>query len=297
MSPREVVLLLGVPVTETGFRSAWEMGSDYLRDLRAVYPDCTAGWSAYSAAAQLAIALCRDCRELGATVVFDATLSALAEHAARFPVVVLMTHMAFPTVEKADLRDSRALFERVQTGEEIEWELLRSVLPQEADTDDLLDAINRLLTDTHRQLSAYPVEDPRDAQAAARQRHTGYGLLRFDRPRLDELCSADILAPGLGIELSTGMITAQEFVSAFPLNFDGLLDLRMCNSISAGAALRRARPQARVAVSKRQVRMDASLCLIKATLQCMVQRGANRYSDQAPLSYEDSMRLVMEAVR
>lgn len=297
MSPSAVALLLGVPVSEPGFRRAWANGSSYLRS---AYSDSTTGWAAYAPAAQLAATLCRECQLLGATVVCDATLADLAAQAARFRVVVLIAHMEFPKVVSEDLRDSQRLLQRVHHGQELEWEMLRSTLqqPVEAlDVIDVIDALNLLLAETHRQLGAEPIEDLRDAEAAARQRRAGFGLLRFDRPRLDELCGEDVLAPAAGIELAGRMITARELSSAFPADYDGFVDLRMCNSISAGAALRRARPRMRVAVSKRQARMEAALILLKTALLCMTRRKAGQANGAAPLTYEDAMRIVVEAVR
>ncbi len=287
---REVALLVAVPVEEAAFRRAWARGSDYLRR---IYDDVDAGWSSYTMLAHVAHRLCIECRELGAAVVLEAGLSDVAAHASRCVATAVMTHMAFPSVDPDDVRDPDALLRLVATAQEPEWQLVRSALKNGDGLTEILAAINRLLTETHRQLSAPPCQDPREAEVLARQRRSGFGLLRFDRSRLDELCGDAVLSPGAGIEMKGGMITTHQFIGALPADYDGFLDLRMCNSISLGAAIRRMRPGARVAVGRRSAFLDASLLLFKTALRCMAaaERSAR------PVTYEQAMRLVTEANR
>jgi hypothetical protein len=290
VSPSDVTLLVGVPLGEASFLRAFARGSDYLTEYRTRYRAAAAAYAAYAPAARAMEGLCLDCRALGATVILDATAADVARQAARARVLVLLTHMAFPPLREADVRDGPALVDRVARGEEPEWEILRAVLPCPASVSTVVDAFNVLCAETQKRLDAAPVSDLREAAASIRQGFGAGGLLRFDRPRIDELCGPAVLAPATGIELAGGMISAAQLIAAFPSNYEGFVDLRMCNSIAVGAALRRAQPGAQIAVSKRKVRPDLSLALLKAALGLLSQRGPS-------LEYDDAMRRVRKELR
>jgi hypothetical protein len=286
--PSQCLLLVAVPVDESSFRRAWARGSDYLTG---AYADLATGLQAYGRTADVAAALCADCRQLGATVVVDATAADLAARAAQFSVVTVVAHVAFPPVMPDDVLDGAALMRLVSEGPEAEWQMVRAEVGVAAGLPEIIAALNRLLEATGRDLDAGVTQDVRDGQRRARQRPGRFGLLRFDRPRLDELCGATVLRPGAGIEMADGMITCERFVEAIPERYDGFMDLRMCNSISVGVAVRRARP-ARIAVGKRKTNVYAALVIYKTALVYMAQRArAGR-----PVSYEDAMFSLYEAI-
>lgn len=287
-TPLQTTILMAVPVDEDGFRAAWRRGSDYLRQ---AYADPDSGWRAYSQAAQLARTELIDCEALGGSVVLEATLKDFAEQTRRFPVVVVIAHMEFPLVVLNDVRDPEKPRFLVEHGSEPEWAMIRAECNLPLEIQEIIAVMNRLLKATLRDSGAAPIEDMRQGQLLARHRRNGFGLLRLDRPRLDELCGPEVLREGKGIELADGMISAREFIEAIPIEYNGLIDLRMCNSISLGAAIRRARKSIRVAVGKRNTYLDAAVVLYKTALLYMVQQA----QQGSPVSYEEVMLLIGEA--
>lgn len=300
MSTERVALLIGVPVTQAGFQRAWQRGSDYLSNLTAAYGDLARAWSAYAESAAIAERLCRECAGLGATVVLDATLDDLGKQIPRHEATVLVTHMTFPTVAPEDVLNVAAFLERMSTGREGEFALLRSVLPDPFDLTDALRGIDHLLTLSDRSREAEPLSDLRDADVVVRQRGAmlaEFGLIALDRPRLDELCGPTVLAPARGIELSGTMVTAAQFIAAFPPEHAGMVDLRMCRSISLGTALRRARPHMRIAVSQRPAHIEAGLILTKTALLYLEQQRRRASPRGAAMTYEAAMRAVIDALK
>jgi hypothetical protein len=281
---------VAVPVDENSFRGAWRRGSGYLRQ---AYPDLDSGWRAYGRTAQLVRTELADCKALGSSVVVEATLKDFAEQTRRFPVIVVIAHMEFPLVVLNDVLDPERLRFLVEQGSEPEWAMIRAECSRPLEVQEAVAAINRLLKATQRDLGAAPIEDMRESHRLARHRLSGFGLLRLDRPRLDELCGPAVLREGKGIELSDGMISAREFIEAIPIEYKGLIDLRMCNSISLGAAIRRARKGVRVAVGKQKTYLNGAVVLYKTALLYMVQQSQRG----SPVSYEEVMVLIGEAVR
>ena len=125
--------------------------------------------------------------------------------------------MEFPLVVLDDVLDPERLCFLVEHGSEPEWAMIRAECSRPLEVQEAVAAINRLLKATQRDLGAAPIEDMRESQRLARHRRSGFGLLRLDRPRLDELCGPAVLREGKGIELADGMISAREFIEAIPL--------------------------------------------------------------------------------
>ncbi len=289
-TPQQTALLVAVPIDEDSFRSAWLRRSVYLRQ---AYEELDSGWRAYAKTAQLIRTELADCEALGALIVFRATLKDFDEQLPLFPVIAIIAHMEFPLVVLDDVLDSERLCFLVEHGSEPEWAIIREECSRPFKVQEAVTAMNRLLKATQRDLGAAPIEDMRESQRLARHRRSGFGLLRLDRPRLDELCGPAVLHEGKGIEFADKMITAREFIEAIPLGYNGLIDLRMCNSISLGAAIRRARPYVRSAVGKQKTYPDVAVILYKAALLYMMkqaQRGC-------PVAYEEAMLLFGEAAR
>jgi hypothetical protein len=283
-TPQQTALLVAVPVDEDGFRGAWRRGSDYLRQ---AYADLDSGWHAYGKTAHLARTELADCEALGASVVLEATLKNFAEQTWHFPVIVVIAHMEFPLVMHNDVLDAERLCFMVEHGTEPEWAMIRAECNRPFEVQEAVTVMNRLLKATQRDLGAAPIEDIRESDRVARHRSSGFGLLRLDRPRLDELCGPTVLREGKGIELADGMISAREFIQAIPIEYNGLIDLRMCNSISLGAAIRRARKGVRAAVGKQKTYPDAAVVLYKTAILYMMQQAKRG----CPMPYEEVMQL------
>ena len=289
MRASDVLLLTAVPCDEAAFRRAWDERSDLLRG---AYVDVEEGWRAFARTAAVARALLGECAELGATVVRDATLDHLAAGMRSFPVVTLIAHMEFPRVSPDDVLNAAAFQRLVRHAPEPEWEWIRSECAGSGGMSEAVAAMNRVLEASRRDVMAAPIKNLREAARVVRQRSGAFGLLRVDRPRLDELCGPAVLRPGRGVELANGMVTAAEFIGAIPHSYDGFLDLRLCNSIALGAAIRRARSRIHLAVGKRRTYVEVALVLCKTALAVMRQRSRGR----APISYQDALMAVRTEV-
>jgi hypothetical protein len=288
-TPVQCLLLVAVPLDERAFERAQARRSDFL--LGAARRDPAFGWHTYRPMAAVAAELSADCGRLGATVVMDATVADLTERMSDFSTVTVVAHVAFPSVTSEDVLDELALMRLVSESAEPEWQMVRTVVGETAGLEDTIAALNRLLEETARDLDTSLSRHLRDGERLSRYRLGAFGLLRFDRPRLDELCGSSVLRPGRGIEMAEGMITCERFVESIPDRYEGLIDLSMCNSISIGAALRRAGWD-RVAVGKRKTNVYAAFVTYKTALVYMHQRAMAGRS----ISYEEAMFAVYEGI-
>jgi len=63
------------------------------------------------------------------------------------------------------------------------------------------------------------------------------------------------------IEFSDGLVTTPELVQAIPIDFSGLLDLTVCNSVIPAAAIRESRPNCLIAGNRRPAELRSRMYL------------------------------------
>jgi hypothetical protein len=287
MTPNDCALLIAIPLTKAEFSKAWHRQSDYVRQHG--WSTEGEGWSTYeSAIGPVAEAVFQCANELGVKVLTNATLDSLKE-ALRYPVITLLAHQRFPPIEVAEVIDSEALVRVTQTSTSAHLQILRQRLEGCLTSDQIIEEANQLIGESEKRIAVEPVSDFDEIGRFRRLFRRTASLVRFDRPVLEELWGREILRPGGGVELAEGMVTAGNFVSAIPSDCAALLDLRLCGSITLGAAIRRVRDSVRIAVSTRPISPLAGLVRYKAALTYMDQ--GERMGLR--LSYESAMRAVM----
>ena len=82
------------------------------------------------------------------------------------------------------------------------------------------------------------------------------------------------------IEYADGPHPLDEVVEALPAGFDGVLDLTVCHSTRAIAAIKTARPRCSVLTNREPARLDLRLAMYRQVLR-LVQRERTRYVQAA----------------
>ncbi|MES0337011.1 MAG: hypothetical protein SFH39_11755 [Candidatus Magnetobacterium sp. LHC-1] len=311
ITPQQIALFVAIPIDEDGFRAASKRGSDYLMMAPNIDWD-----SYYQGTAKI---VCKELEELeetfGISVVRNATLKDFAKQIQLFPIIAVIAHMNFPLVEPYDIIKPKELCFLVENGTEPEWVMIREAMISEKysqpfKVQNVVEVINRLIEKTMEgwtlqsedsvfvklirildsMIPLFGCKSNLHGDTQPLYDKKRFGLLGFDRPRLDELCGSTILREGKGIELTEGMISARQFIEAIPIDYSGFIDLRMCNSISLGAAIRRARTSVNIAVGRDKKDVLSALVIFKTVFKCMVEQ-ARRGNH---VSYEEVMMSLAE---
>jgi hypothetical protein len=75
--------------------------------------------------------------------------------------------------------------------------------------------------------------------------------------------------PPVGIELANGIQSVSDLVRMVSSKFSGTLDLRMCNSVLPGEAIKRVAPRAQVLMNRELVTPEVQLALYKQTIHLL----------------------------
>ena len=228
---RDCALLLAVPLTAEAFEAAYRDPSrDFCRQFDigggGVAPRTV--WALmFERTARLVARLAEAVERRGVTVVRETRLSDWTDALRRHRVVTLVAHWRFVPIRGADIADAAAL--RQCAG-------LRAT-PIARAVDDALGTCDEDPERMASALEALCVPAVRRYQASD---HKGAGLPRGpSRVVLEQHLPG--LRPAPAIELADRMYTAAEVVKATPVDFDGLLDLSVCNSILLAEVLRQSR--------------------------------------------------------
>ena len=256
VTPLECALAVALPLTRERFLADLREPErhDYASYVRSLYPargaDDDYYWSVvYEPFARSMATRCERAARCGVTLVRDATLDDLALLMARYRVVTFVSHWRFRAVHASDL-DPPAMFaalgnpqSRTQRAFRRELERRHCELFRTTDGDRaeaLVVALNELLRDEH-------------AKYATTAR--GPLLLREIPPERLTRATLERAFPGAvraapTIEVADRMTTIPEFIAAVPPDFDGLLDLTVCNSAIIGHAIKTERMKCLVAVNR-----------------------------------------------
>ena len=178
-------------------------------------------------------------REAGATVVTGATATSLRELLERFPVVCLVAHSVLSSVEPADVLRPDAILRIIDAGDSIVARHLRALLgeqpPPSTGGDELRRHLAAVLESSLAETRAWFASVVRRAHADGRGLHVNRVML--------EECFGDALRRSRLLELRDGMQTLDDLLAAVPLDFAGVLDLSVCNSVALGESIKRRRPR------------------------------------------------------
>jgi hypothetical protein len=111
----------------------------------------------------------------------------------------------------------------------------------------------------------------------------------INREHLD-VCAEGSILPGNRVELSDGLYSAEEFRSAIPSKFTGVLDLTVCNSVRLGEVIKKTRTCSCIAHAN-PVDLDFHLAFYKQFLMLLTKHPANYVESYQALRHELSLRI------
>lgn len=211
-------------------------------------------------------------REYGSTVAFGATAIMLRELLEDFPVVCLVAHSVFMPIDPADLIDPEAVLRIVLAGESLVARHLRARLDGKATISDLGGAsglamfLQSALESTRHWFASTARRDDRDPSEPV-----------VNRVMLED-CFAPAMRRGRVLELRDRMHTMDDLVAAIPMNFQGVLELCVCNSVALGESIKRQRRDCLVIENSYLARVDLRLARYALVMRMLADRP-NRYTD------------------
>jgi hypothetical protein len=226
-------------------------------------------------------------RALGGTVVTRTTAGLLRELLAKFPVVCLIAHSIQAPVEAEDVLRPDAIQRTIEAGGSLLARHLRSRL----DTAAHASAPGRAWL-THEQIAALLDESLAATRAfmasTVRRDAAARQELHVDRVMLED-CFGDALRRGRVLEVRDGMLTMDDLLAEIPLEFAGVLDLSVCNSIVLGESIKRRRDRCLVVENTFLARVDLRFVRYALALTVLARRPA-RYTDALLELSRDLMR-------
>jgi len=283
-SPRECALAVGLPLTPEEFfeqlRPADER--DFAKHVkRSNFVPGTSDdyyWEqVYAPVARKLQNTCDRAAGKGAQVVDRATLASLAGLFSRSKVVTIVGHWRFMPFVPEDIVDFPALLQAMSSPatplrERLSIALQRRLptLPEpkdEASCREILDGINETIRAAHEW---YHQEDERSSPP---REPTIEDLQRLTRPAFEQALPG-ILRAGRAIELAEGLHTIKEVADSID-EFDGLVDLTICNSVILGSAVKREHPECTVAVIRYPADIRIRAVLYDLTLDRLARKRSS----------------------
>jgi hypothetical protein len=235
----ECVLLVAPPLNEESFSMGVAGDSEFLSSNRAKT------WDDYTEKVNLGRA--RKVRgkieQLDCRVVDNASFQDFISASTTYLAVGLVAHCAYKSLDEDDVLDPQAFMDLTLNGDSPELRMFREyATPRDLST---LRSTVRLLNtmcdgthmDYHEKHESGLVSMFSDPESSAKP-----DLVRFDRPRLEELYGPSVLRSWKAVEFADGMRTTQDIIAALPLRHPLSLDLLLCISKHLGSAIRRHRP-------------------------------------------------------
>jgi hypothetical protein len=191
---------------------------------------------------------------LGVTVVPRVTADALRALLERFHVVSLFAHSRLAPVRPDDIVMPTGILETIEAGDLVVTVHLRDLFATQQWASDeavlrdqLADALDRSLEPSRAWSASTVARDDSDRPAHY-----------LNRVMLEDALGA-ALRPAPLLELRDGLVTHGELLAMIPGDFDGVLDLSVCNSVALGESIKRRRPHCLVVENMFLARIDLRL--------------------------------------
>lgn len=282
VSPCDCALALAIPLSQAEFlrdledEAPKDLAKSILREwpLRGeiVYAE------KYTPLVSLARDVAEEARSHGVTVCRPTRLDDLPELFEQHKVVTLVAHWCFIDLQAGDISDVDSFRTLLTASAAVENgnddlpnrptdALLRDdPLVQAAVTAaDLAAALNRLLLPSQRYYEWVPSageEVPSGTDAIA-------GITRV---LLEEMYPG-FIAQGLCLELADRLCSVWEFIQSVPRDFDGIVDMTVCNSIIPAEALRRHRSDCNVVCNTYRARAEVRLEIYRHVIRSLAAKS------------------------
>lgn len=191
--------------------------------------------------------------------------------------VTLVSHWRNSPITPQDLLDPQRTLSEILTGQDRVCGALLEVLGDAPPTGPALDHVAAMVAgamNTCIQIEASKADHARHDAAPFPLKDLG--LTRFD---IEERFP-DGLVASPDIELADGLIRTSAFIAGIPEDFDGVLDLTVCNSLILGSGVKRKRPEITAVMNRGEASGRLRVLLYLATVM-EIKRKPQRYCDAA----------------
>jgi hypothetical protein len=240
-------------------------------------------WEVYEdGEAVLAEAVCREVERHGVTVCYDARLADLNDLLNRFPVVTLVAHWRFASVEPEDILNAPRLLELLQAPqadlaqairgafEILDARLLQKETARRLSGAELRQRVAEVIRTTADEAERLYWDDSAGSHFNPHQMQDG---LRDRLTRWEfEQAFPDCIVPARPVEFSDGMFTVPELIEAVPQDFRGMFDLTVCNSVIPANSIRHRRPNCLVAANRRPAELRSRMYLYGLEISTLAKR-------------------------
>jgi hypothetical protein len=294
--PSDCAFLITAPLTEKSFRS----------DLHNPHKDFVKNWAANQRLASdeeltdanlweiyaygvsgFILKTAEEIKLLGATVIFDAKLSDLSQILTERKVVTLEAHWFTPKLEVEDFFCPESFVEQFTKANNLFIKALREALLSSGfevnffaktfdkhNFPDLVRAINRVLSNYNtKDRVAEPIFVPSENQT--RNEEVWIQLNRFE---IENAFPGEVKRR-CGVEMFDGLCSLEEFRSRIPADFNGVIDLTVCNSEVAGKFVKQTRNDALVMTNRFVTDLKLRLILYKGVMRLLREGQCSSYID------------------
>lgn len=270
--PSDCAIALAIPLTRERFLAslAQPEEKDFVfhfldgRGLRRADPEFC--WQVYEAEeAAFVSAVCDEVAHCGVKVANDVDLNQLTALLARYSVVTLVAHFRFVEFSIEDIEKPLAILVSLRNPvSELLQEIRERVIELDPDllanADDRVDSLRTRLCDVFRTIANEAERRYWDKNVQTNWDQENPLRLRLTRSEF-ERAFPDAIKPARVIELSDGLHTIPELVQSIPVEFSGLLDLTVCNSVITAAAIRGERQRCLVAGNRKPAELRSRMYL------------------------------------
>ncbi len=299
VSPNECALAVTIPLTRERFMAALARPNEtdlvhhFVAERGLEKADPQFCWEVYDEdEATLVKAVCSLVEPLGVTVCYDARLLDLTSLLTRFRVVTLVAHWRFVPVRAEDISDPRRLLQALESPQTYvqksirkRFELLDPALIdtetwRQLDTSELERRVAKVIAETADEAEALYAESEAESNEPD---ELADGLAdRLTRLEIEQ-AFPDAISPARVVEFEGTIHTVPELTQAVPEEFNGLLDLTVCNSVIPAAAIRLVRPNCLLAGNRRPAELRARMYLYGLQISLLARK---------PMSFVEAIKQV-----
>jgi hypothetical protein len=275
VKPHECVLALAIPLTRARFLADLRVDAakDFAKRFAEPYKDLRVTdeyrWEKYEPYIQVVEKCCSEVDKLGAAVRRDVRRADLTTLCREYRVVTLVTHNRRAEIAPDDILDARGLLDTLRHPQTDVQALLRAAFAERAEELLYEDYVSQLTTEELRAVVALVVNEivnaaqalydkpPASARSDVSQSMsvTPTGLTRLTC----ELEFPEQIRPALAIEFADRLCAVGELLDAIPLDFNGTLDLTVCNSVMPAGPIMRWRENCLVVSNRYQLDLEVAL--------------------------------------
>lgn len=232
-------------------------------------------WNLYEPYARFTRDVAARMRGLGVSVVVDASLDQFASLLSDCDVVALVAQWRSALFRPADIPDPAGVFSQLSEPTSPLGRAVRrfATYPTPADpigAESIAVVLNQAL------LSGVQIPDVQNGRSPKLGAITRYQYELYQRR--DLLAATAAFKGGAGVEFMEGFRRIDEIVVRFPLQFSGLVDLTVCNSVLLAENIRRARPYCLVLANEDLAYLDFRLATFEQVIRILSEK---------PEPYED----------